>query len=233
MDGTAAICDDRGFVFLFNPNYRALDAQFALDASIGLTNGDRFVLRELYPRPGRLLGQGDVGPWRRGDIVSLPIKGPQAVVLEVVPAATLQLPVVLGATGQAALNGQILTLSSLESEMGTTAALSVLLPPGKKVATLSLNGRPWTSFAQHDDLLTLTVPFAGSRFDHCQQVGTYDRDFSADVYRSEFTIPQHVFVQLAERRQAWPIPYTEDDLLATWRGPASPVAVRPHCRPRR
>ena len=105
---------------------------FTLDASIGLTTGDRFVLRELYPRPGRLLGQGDVGPWHRGDIVSLPIKGPQAVVLEVVPAAAIQLPAVLGATGQAALDGENLTLSGLEGEMGTTAALSVLLPPARR-----------------------------------------------------------------------------------------------------
>ena len=67
--------------------------------------------------------------------------------------------------------------------------------------------------------MTLTVPFAGARFDHCQQIGSYDRDFSGTTFRSEFTIPQRVFAQLAARRQAWPIPYTDDDLLATWRGP--------------
>ena len=37
--------------------------------------------------------------------------------------------------------------------------------------------------------------------------------------RPEFTIPQRVFAECAARRQAWPIPYTDDDLLATWRGP--------------
>ena len=63
------------------------------------------------------------------------------------------------------------------------------------------------------------MPFAGARFDHCQQIGSYDRDFSGTTFRSEFTIPQRVFAQLAARRQAWPIPYTDDDLLATWRGP--------------
>jgi hypothetical protein len=31
-------------------------------------------------------------------------------------------------------------------------------------------------------------------------------------------VPQRVFAQLAARRQAWPIPYTEEELLATWRG---------------
>jgi hypothetical protein len=233
VDGTAAIREDRGFVFLFNPNYRAIDAQFALPQE----KGDRpnlperpggccaqigpvpFFLRELYPRRGRLLGQPAGGPWRRGDRVTVPIKGPQAMVLEVLPAAAVPLPALLGATGQAALDGESLSLSGVEGERGTTAALTVLLPPGKKVATVRVHNRPWTSFAQRDNLLTLTVPFAGARFDHCQQVGTYDRDFTGPAYRAEFTIPQRVFAQLAARRQAWPIPYTDEDLLATWRGP--------------
>ena len=50
VDGTAAIRDDRGFVFLFNPNYRTLDAQFTLDASIGLTSGERFVFLRDFIR---------------------------------------------------------------------------------------------------------------------------------------------------------------------------------------
>jgi hypothetical protein len=223
VDGTAAIRGDRGFVFLFNPNYRPLDAQFTLDASIGLTSGeergDGFVLRELYPRRGRLLGQSERGPWRRGDQVSLPIKGPEAMVLEVVPDSAVQLPALLGAAGQAALDGESLTLTGIEGDVGTTVALTVLLPSGQKVTSLRVNGRPWTSFAQRDDRLMLSVPLAGAPFAHCQQIGSYDRDFSGTTFRSEFTIPQRVFAQLAARRQAWPIPYTDDDLLATWRGP--------------
>jgi hypothetical protein len=173
----------------------------------------------LYPHRGRLRGSPENGAWHRGDKVSLPIKGPEAMVLEVVPASAVQFPVLLGAPGQAALDGQSLTLTGVEGEPGTTAALTVLLPPGKKVAALHVNGRPWTSFAQSDSRLTLNVAFAGAPFAHCQQIGSYDRDFSDTVFRSEFTIPQRVFAQLAARRQAWPIPYTDDDLLATWRGP--------------
>lgn len=219
IDGTAAICDDHGFVFLFNPNYRELDAQFPLDTRIGLTSGEQFVLRELYPRSGRLLGRDDGTPWRRGDTISLPIKGPQALVLEIVPASAMQVPALLGASGQVALDGESLTLTGVEGLAGTTASLAVLLPPGKKISAVRVNDRPWTSFEQRDNRLTLTIPFAGARFDHCQQIGSYDRDFSGPVYRSEFTIPQRVFAQLDARRKAWPIPYTEQDLLATWRGP--------------
>jgi hypothetical protein len=38
------------------------------------------------------------------------------------------------------------------------------------------------------------------------------------VESNAFTIPQRVFTQLAERRKAWPVPYTGEELRATWRG---------------
>ncbi len=66
--------------------------------------------------------------------------------------------------------------------------------------------------------MTVPVTFAGDRFEHCQQVGEYDPEFTGGTVRAEFTIPQRVFDQLAARRKSWPIPYTADDLLATWRG---------------
>src|SRR5262249_10597261 len=34
-----------------------------------------------------------------------------------------------------------------------------------------------------------------------------------------FRIPKRVFEQLAARRKAWPIPWTEDDLRSTWLAP--------------
>jgi hypothetical protein len=64
----------------------------------------------------------------------------------------------------------------------------------------------------------LPVTFAGARFEHCQQIGTYDRNFSNTLFRAEVTVPGRVFAQLAERRQIWPAPYTQEELLATWRG---------------
>jgi hypothetical protein len=218
MDGTAAVVGDRGFVFLFNPNYRALEAVFSLDESIGLTGGDRFVFRELYPREGRLLGKPTEGTWRRGDKVSLRIKGPQAMVLELVPAASLSLPSLLNAEGEARLQGASLALSGVKGEIGTTVELAVLLPEGHQVDNVTVNGRPFTPAKGNDQMVTVPVPFAGERFEHCQQVGDYNRDSTGGNSRAEFTIPQRVFDQLSARRKSWPIPYTVDDLLATWRG---------------
>jgi hypothetical protein len=218
VDGTAAIVGDRGFVFLFNPNYRELAAEFRLDASTGLTKGKEFLLRELYPRAGRLLGRPELGAWSFGDTISLPMKGPEALVAELVPVTSVKLPALLNARGQATLHGDTLVLSDVEGEMGTSAVLSVLVPPRRILSTVTVNGRAPASFGQKGGLLTLPVTFAGARFAHCQQVGAYDRAFSNTVFRAGFTVPQRVFTQLAERRKAWPVSYTEEELLATWRG---------------
>jgi hypothetical protein len=218
VDGTAAITADHGFVFLFNPNYRQLNAEFALDASIGLERGDRFVFRELYPCRGRYWGKPQVALWHYGDKVSLPIKGPEALVLEVVPAAKVRRPLLLGAIGSARLEGGRLMLSGVQGEAGRTAELTALLPTSEKPAAVMINDRPVEAFTWHADVVTLPVKFAGTRFDHCQQVGNPDRTFSGREFRAEFTIPKRIFTQLANRRKAWPVSYSPEELLATWRG---------------
>lgn len=229
VDGTAALEGDHGFVFLFNPNYRQLNAEFALDANLGLTKQQDYLLRELYPRPGLLLGKPGTGVWRYGDPVSLPIKGPEALVLEVLPANQVKRPALLNAAGQVRFHrpaslkqGPTLVLTEVTGEVGVKTDLTVLLPERSWdpafVPTVSLNGREFTLIGGNSSVVTLPVTFAGTRFDHCQQVGAYDPNFSNTVFRSEFTVPQRVFAQLAARRQAWPVPYTPEELLATWRG---------------
>ena len=60
-DGTSALIRDHGYLFLFNPNYKVVGADFQLDASIGLASGTNFTLRELYPRGGTLFGKPSAG----------------------------------------------------------------------------------------------------------------------------------------------------------------------------
>ena len=64
VDGTSAILGDRGFLFLFNPNYKQLPAQLSLDETIGLAKGDKFLLKEIYPQNGLLLGKPGSGAWK-------------------------------------------------------------------------------------------------------------------------------------------------------------------------
>jgi hypothetical protein len=229
IDGTAACVGDRGVVFLFNPNYRELNAEFPLDSTIGLTKGEMFLFRELYPRQGRLLGKPHAGVWRLGESVSLPIKGPEALVVEVVPADEVRRPALLNALGTVAIERDAsfnktlrLVLGDVSGEPGTTPDVMVLLPQKRRqqetVTTVILNGQEFGPADKTGEVVTLPVKFAGARFDHCHQVGNYDRNFSNTVFHAEFTIPQRVFAQLSERRKAWPIPYTDEELLATWRG---------------
>lgn len=50
VDGSAHIVDDRGLVFLFNPNHQPITGRFRLDRdSIGLQSGMRFDVVQTYP----------------------------------------------------------------------------------------------------------------------------------------------------------------------------------------
>ncbi|MEI7909383.1 MAG: hypothetical protein WCK77_07080 [Verrucomicrobiota bacterium] len=217
IDGTAAIDGDHGFIFIYNPNYRELNATFTLDTSIGLTTGEAFVLREMYPQPGRLLGNDVAGAWKRGDTVKIPIKGPDARVYELVPANKIARPALLGTTGTATLTGGELALTKVSGPVGQALDLGVLLPDGQAATKATVNGKP-AVLKNDNGRVTIPVTFAGTRIEHCQQIGTCDPKFSGMAYQADLSVPQRVFDQLAARCKAWPVEYTADELLATWRG---------------
>ncbi|KAB2641268.1 MAG: hypothetical protein DVB25_02360 [Verrucomicrobia bacterium] len=217
IDGSAAIDGDHGFIFLYNPNYRELNATFTLDTSIGLTTGEAFVLRELYPQPGRLLGKDAADAWKRGDTVKIPIKGPDARVYELVPTNKIARPALLGATGSATLTGGQLALTKVSGPVGQALDLGVLLPDGQTATTATVNGKP-AVIKNANGKITIPVTFAGTRVEHCQEIGTCDPKFAGKEYQANLTLPRLVFEQLAARRKAWPVNYTAEELLATWRG---------------
>ena len=219
VDGTAAFtANGHGVVFLFNPNYRALTAQFKLDQSIGLTNGGPFILRQLYPdaEKGKLIAPPNQPGWNLGDAVSLPMPGADALVFEVTNAP-IAAPLLLGALGTASFNAGQLLLTNIIGQVGTRADLKIILPSGTVVTNATVNGLP-VGFQQSSNLATLSVNFAGAPFQRLQQIGTYYTSFTGGVYSAGVTIPLAIFQQLAARQAAWPIPYTSDDLLATWLG---------------
>jgi hypothetical protein len=221
VDGTAAFKDGRGFVFLFNPNYRPLLAELTLDASIGLTSGERFVIRQLYPdaEKGKVVGSKSHAFWNYGDKTILLMPGTEALVLEIGPAPErIEQPLLFNAAGSVAIENENLNISDLVGEVGSKREVGILVPSGQRVRTAMVNGKK-VDFKRSGDVVTLSVQFAGAPFGRCQQVGQYDPKFAGGTYRAEVTIPGRVFKQLDERKRQWPIPYTEDDLLATWLGP--------------
>ncbi len=219
VDGTAAIVDDRGFIFLFNPNYRAIDATFSLDRSIGLTAGDAFLLRELYPQEGKWISAPGRGIWSFGDEVTIAMHGTEARVLELVPySGDRELPLLLNVAGDVALQDDRLIVSNVSGAIGHEVRMSVLVPEGRPVGELFVNGQE-IGFHRNGDLVSANLRFAGERFDQAQQIGDWDPSFAGGDYTAVMRIPQRIFDQLERNRENWPIPYTEEDLLATWLGP--------------
>jgi hypothetical protein len=218
IDGTSAILEDRGLVFLFNPNPGRLEARFKLDASIGLTKGGPFMIGELHPQEGRLVAS-PVGFWEYGSEVVMPMAGREAAVLEIFPAPEkIETPILFNVRGSLVLEGTRLRLTDLTAEAGTRQNVLVLVPAGAQVRAVSVNGIAHP-FRFEKGRVTLQVGFALRAFGRSQQAGTVPKDFRGGTFKARATVPSRVFDQLAERRKAWPVSYTDDDLLAPWLAP--------------
>jgi hypothetical protein len=218
IDGCSAIDSDTGYLFLFNPNYRKMDAEFTLDESIGIHNRRTLLLREIEPEEGKNIGKPGAGFWEYGDAVRIPMEGASAVVLRVEPAEPARCPSLFNTVGMATLAEGTLQITGARGEIGSTIDLLALVASREKVRTMTVNGRH-VQFHRSGDAVTARVSFAGTPFGRCHQVGTYHPDFHGTAFHGKFVIPGRIFAQLAERKKAWPVPYTPEDLLATWLGP--------------
>lgn len=219
-DGTAAITGDHGFIFLFNPEYRANQAVFRLDQSVGLTKGDRLVLRQLEPRAGIAIGKPGAGFWSFGDEVSLSLPGTSATVLEIAPASESDRPMLFNVPGRAVLSNGSLKLEGVSGEPGTAATAIAALPrASSKLEHLVVNGQKHP-FEQRDGIISADLHFAGTEFRHSQEVRLSPTNVSGEgVMSGSFTVPKRVLAQLAERNRAYPIHWTDEDKKTTWLAP--------------
>ena len=70
VDGTAAMLEDEGFLFLFNPSMVGLNASLEVDESLGISNlsaAESWNVRELFPR------SIDLGDWKHGQLVTVKV----------------------------------------------------------------------------------------------------------------------------------------------------------------
>jgi hypothetical protein len=223
VDGTAAIFGDRGYLFLFNPNYKQLPAEFSLDQSIGVTRGAKFLIRELYPGSGRLIGKPGEGVWSRGDVVRLSLDGTSATALELIPEEEVKQPVLFntavldGTTPPAVeLRGSALLVAHFAGEPGTVQKVGVLLAASRAVSSMVVNGTA-VRFTQYGSYVEARVQFAGARFAQAQEIAVAPRDDGS--LSGTFVVPQRVLDQLANRKLKWPIPWTQEDYETTWLAP--------------
>jgi len=131
VDGTSAMLPDGGFVFLFNPNGRAMGASFDLDESIGLSTKGKYTIRELYPQEGRLVGKPGEAIWNLGDTFTRQMDGGSAVVLEIETYESSREIRLYNSPGSATLDGRTLRLTDVEGERGTSETLLVQGASGK------------------------------------------------------------------------------------------------------
>ena len=219
VDGTAAIVHDSGFVFLFNPNGRRLDATFTLDETLGLKHHGPYTIRELYPLEDRLIGKPGAAVWSSGDTFTRPLDGGSALVLEIEPEDSPREVKLFNSPGTAAMDGHVLRLNGVKGEMGTTETLVVTLPASTKVESVLVGQASRPVRFVKPGLLEIPVTFAGVPFRHYQQVDTYDAAFTGGAVNATFRIPKRVFDQLEARGRAWAIPWTAEDLRSTWLAP--------------
>lgn len=224
VDGTSAIARNRGYLFLFNPNYKQLSADFVLDESVGLSEGTAFLLRETYPNHGRIIGKPGAGVWSRGDKVHLDLPGTSATVLELLRPTSAS-PIIFNVQtagademgeAHAALTDDRLSLEHIAGEYGSSQEIGVLLPFETKIMSLSVNGRD-VRFLQNGRYIGAHLYFAGKRFTQDQEVPLTSTEAGDLVGR--FMLPHRIFEELAARKKAWPIPWTLDDYNTTWLAP--------------
>lgn len=215
-DGTAAILDDSGFVFLFNPNGRRVKAEFTLDETIGITEKGKYTVTELYPLEKRAIGKPRSGAWSFGDSIAREMDGGSAVVLEIEPAAPVRAVALFNAPGQGEIEDGAVRLSGVRGEVGTIEKLMVAIPSASRLKSVLVNGKELPFTRTSGGLIEIPVAFGGVPFRQYQQIDTYNAAFTGGPVRTTFQIPQRIFDQLAARRKAWPIPWTAEDRRSTW-----------------
>jgi len=221
VDGTSAIIGNQGYLFLFNPNYKQLSAAFVLDETVGLSQDAAFLLREVYPNHGRIIGKTGSGVWKKGDKVHLDLPGTSATVLELM-SATSASPIIINSamTGSdemaephATLTRNRLSLEHIRGEYGSSQEIGVLLPVGTKITSMTVNGRD-VLFLRKGRYFGTEVHFGGERFRQSEEIPLTS---SADgSLLGTFTLPRRILKQLATRKEAWPILWTPDDYQTTW-----------------
>jgi hypothetical protein len=219
IDGTAAMVDDKGFIFLFNPNGRRLEAVLPLDESIGLKRHGKYLLSELYPLEERRIGKPGAGVWSYGDIVKRELDGGSALAIGIEPAEPAHSPTLFNAPGSGEIEGSVLRLTGVRGEVGTEENLLIAAANSSKVKSVLVNGRAMPFARAAAGVIEVPVTFAGEPFRHYQQIDAFNPAFTGGTVTASFRVPQRIFEQLDARRKAWPIPWTAEDYRSTWLGP--------------
>ena len=219
-DGTAAIDQDQGYIFLFNPNYREVPVEVVLNRSIGLESGSRFLIQQIYPAPEMNIGHSEKGFFGYGDTLALQLTGTTASVFQIIPQYNdPESPLLFNAPGSIQEHSNRLLLSDVKGITGSTQPILIYHPGKESIKEIEINGSP-VSFNQEGKIIQLEVKFAGTLFRKAAQIDYYESDREGNEFEWMVTVSQRIKDQLSARKLAWPVHYTSDDLLAPWVDPS-------------
>ena len=149
--------DDKGYIFLVNPNSSRLSAQFKLDETIGLSSSGGFLIKELYPEENCLPAIGRLPYKQYGDIIQYIVESQSCVVLSIEPASSDNKARIFGLPAflQRINNGYQVKLSYFQ---GNHKRLFLQLPSNEKVISIYSDGQE-IPFSQENDLYSFNITF--------------------------------------------------------------------------
>lgn len=237
VDGTASMDGDEGYIFLFNPGFVPLVANFTVDEAIGISNASAsasWTVSELYPSPTEFT----VDTWKHGSTVSVSVGGSDCRVLKLTKltkssAAPSLPPMLVGSVGTVVASvGQdagTAVVTGASAPTGSSAVLRVVVAGGSRglgaaAANLVVNGKSCTSTTRNDaGDLAVTATFAGAPIHHAMPISpgaVPQQPWKGGWLNTSFVVPSAMKAQAAARQAAYPIDWGPADYKASWLVPS-------------
>ncbi len=247
LDGTASMLpdDSEGFLFLYNPGPRPVQATLTVDEGMGISNtssGGTWLVHEIYPREEEDRRQTPIGLWQHGQAVDVSVSGHcQVLRLRHVDPTTLSLPIVFNLsytnatethvpTGQPTKkrsNLEVTGAIGLSGDSSTAVALTQLRPQFPVVNGISvmagkgsgcMDSPAAQSLGECTPLLLRFRGFARLRENAEATQTSPPAGYTGGWFNTSIRTDSSMDRQLQSMQHAYPIPWNPQDLDATWLG---------------
>lgn len=230
VDGTSALDNDEGYVFLFNPGFRPRNVSLKVDESMGISNRSSkstWTVDQVYPEPSaRRLGEWSHGKTVSG--ISVPTVG--ALVLKITKKTATSGPAVLVAGlnhDKATMDPTygVISVEGARGLAGTSVTATIVVPPSAAPRAATINGVQCTVASGLGGEPRVIARFNGTEVRHASPIGELPpKDNTGGTFSSQFRIPEAYFAQLAARGKAYNIDWKPREYNATWLVPTRLLA---------
>lgn len=135
------IKDDKGFLCFVNQNAFPVSRTLVMNGSIGLSKGESFFLKEIYPDDGPIIEQSL--PYAlKNDSIHFILEPYSVRIIEVKPQLIPTYPIVYGAEPIAVEKKSDTYAIMLRIPQGVTRDLGIVVPAGEEVVGVMANQKP-------------------------------------------------------------------------------------------